>query len=191
MKELIAITAKHWLAITVITILTAASCVVFGINFNKTAYDTTVFINVGAKANPAISPLDTAQAADGFTETIVGWFKNPVIISNITSESGTAAALSARRQEKQNLVVTFKTQTEDQAKKISQAIEKAIKAEIDKYNAATAGGFMITDFSAGTEENNVNLALFALLGLAAGLMLGGFLTAFFDRIMKNSHEHRD
>lgn len=187
MKELITITIKHWKSLVAITTLTLISCVIFGVYFTKTSYDTTVFMNVGAKTAEGVSPLDTVQSADSFTETIQGWFKNPYINSRIAEESGFVTSLNARKQEKQNIVVTFKTQTEEQARKISQSMEKQIKDEITKYNTETGSGFVITDFTGSTEQNNVNIFFFVLLGFAGGVVLAYILLLLLDSIKKALH----
>jgi preprotein translocase subunit SecF len=190
MKAILDLTFRHWISISVIAALTAISTVVFGSYFNQNAYGTTVFLNIGAKSNPQISPLDTVQAADSFTETIQGWFKNPEFLYKIAESAGLNAEPAARRQEKQNLVVTFKTQDEKQAHEVYLAVKTQLQSEIENYNSATGSGFLIASVGTKTAESKISLPLFGLAGIILGLILGFALMAVFDRITKEIHEYR-
>lgn len=190
MKTLFDLTFKHWKSISVIAVLTAVSTLVFGAYFNGNAYGTTVFLNIGAKSNSQISPFDTVEAADAFTETVMGWFKNPDFLAKVAAQAGYDTEPAARKQEKQNLVITYKTQNTDQAQKVFQAVTMNLKSEIDKYDTATASGFIITSASIDTAESKIHWSLFGLAGIIFGLMLGFALMAIFDRITKELHEYR-
>jgi preprotein translocase subunit SecF len=190
MKSFLDLTIRYWIGISAIAVLTAVSTLVFGSYFNQNAYATTVFLNIGAKSNPQISPLDTVQAADSFTETVMGWFKNPDFIAKIADNAGYGTEPAARKQEKQNLVVTYKTQDQQQAEKVYQSIITGLQSEIGKYNSAADSGFVLTFSSKNTAESKIPLLLFGLAGIIFGLMLGFALTAAFDRITKELNEYR-
>jgi capsular polysaccharide biosynthesis protein len=190
MKTFIQTTAKHWKGILIITALTAISAAAFGTYFNRSAFTTTVFLSVGAENRTGISPYESVQAADQFAESIQGWFKNPSFTQKIASDSGVKTSLAARKQEKQNLVITYKTQTPEQGTQISRALEANLKSEISRYNVASSSAFKIALFSSNTGESGIPLAFFILCGIAVGLMLGYCLMTIFDRFMKELHEHR-
>jgi capsular polysaccharide biosynthesis protein len=190
MKTFFLITTKHWKSIAIITLLTIISAVGFGYLFNRDAYATTVFINVGAKSKPGISTFETVQAADAFSESVMGWFKNPGFTEKVSAESGIAASMSARKQEKQNLIVTYKTETSEQGAKISSAIESNLRSEISLYDSTTSNDFNIALFNSATAESKTPPTFFAVMGLVAGLILGYGLLALFDRFKKALHEYR-
>jgi len=172
MQHFLSVTANRYKAIITLTILTTILSVIFGIHFNKTSFGTTVFLSIGAKQSVTQSPFETVQAADHFSELVQGWFKNPALLNKIEDQSGSKPDLSARKQEKQNLVITYKTATEDQAKKVSQSMEQVLKAEITNYNLQNSSEFTLTSFSATTKESPIPLILFVLAGLIGGFGIG-------------------
>jgi hypothetical protein len=182
MQHFLAITTGRYKAIIALTVITTALSVAFGMHFNKTSFATTAFLTLGAKQSVVLSPLDTAQAADHFSELVQGWFKNPAMLNKIETQSGSKPDLNARKQEKQNLVITYKTATEEAAKKVSQAMEQVLKDEITNYNLQNNSEFTLTSFGAVTKENPMPLILFILAGLIGGFGVGFAYGSAADKI---------
>lgn len=194
MQNFFKVLSKRWKEILAITVLTAALSVAFGYFYNKTAYTNTIFINIGAGRatgqNAPASPYEEVQAADSFTETVQGWFKNPVLTDKIRINSGYNVNLGVRKQEKQNLVVTFKSETPEQGKKTALVTEEIIRGEIGKYNRETGGDFRMPVSDILTKEETVHLALFALIGTVLGFILGYFMSILLEKFLSELHQFR-
>jgi hypothetical protein len=189
MKYLIEIVKKYWSGVLVIIILTVISSVSFGFLFNKTSVSDTIFINIGASGNKDISPFETVQAADHMSESIMGWLKNPSFLDKISEQSGYEPGLNVRRQEKQNIVVTFKTPDAVSAKKTASAIESVLRTQISKYNMETASSYKMIAFDHSYKENPVPLIYFAFFGIIAGAIIGYAFLSFWNIFMKEWHEY--
>jgi capsular polysaccharide biosynthesis protein len=188
MQHFLLITTKHWKKILALTLLTAIASGICGFILAKTPWDGTTFINIGAKQNfqaqNGNSLLENVQASDAFSESVQGWFKNPSFINGVKELSGTSVDFSARKQEKQNIVVAFKASSEAEIKKISQVLEENLRIEIGKYNLATGADFQITLFDTTTSESKNHLAIFITLGLVLGLFFGFGICSIFETFSK-------
>lgn len=194
MQNILKIFAKHWKEIIAVTILTMILSVIFGFFYNKTAYTNTIFINIGARTasgfdTPA-SPYETVQSADSFTETVQGWFKNPVLVERIRTSAGYNVDFSVRKQEKQNLLVTFKSETSGQGKKTAQITEEAIRGEIGRYNRESGADFRMPVSDIYSREGSIHPAIFGVLGLILGLILGYFLSALLEKFLDELQKFR-
>ncbi|GEM_PF-835305 len=187
---------RRWKEIMVITIVTVLCSYGLSRFKNQSQYETTIFLSIGAadlrdqsdaRDQTKNSPLDLIQAADQFSETVQGWFKNPEFIQTILAQSKTYTDFSARKQEKQNLVVTFAAGSHEAAKNIVNAVKAGLSAEIEKYNLKTGSRFELALYSSFIETKPANLMLFLMLGLLFGLIIGTatgyFYEYFFDLAM--------
>ena len=194
MQNLLSVVSRRWKEIIIITVITVILSVFFGFYYDKTAASNTVFINVGAGqpagSAQAASPYESVQAADQFSETTMGWLKNPLLLDEIRTTSGFDVDLNVRKQEKQNLVVTFKTETPDQAKKIARISEEILRREIGRYNLATGSEFRMPIFNFYTKESSIPLPLFAAMGTLLGIILGYVLCALLEKFLKELHQFR-
>ncbi len=169
---------RNWKSILIVTILVAISAGVFGVIKNKTVYQATVFINIGAKQNNQnTSLLEAVQAADQFTETIQGWFKDPSFLSKISNDP---TGISARKQEKQNLIVEYEKNTREEATNLSSEIKHALQEQLENYNAQTQNGFTLGVFSTTVTTKNYPLGLVILLGIIGGFVAGQVLFYVFE-----------
>ncbi len=171
---------RNWKSILIVTILVAISAGVFGVIKNKTVYQATVFINIGAKQNNQnTSLLEAVQAADQFTETIQGWFKDPSFLAKISNGS---TEISARKQEKQNLIVEYVKSTPEEAINLSSEIKQGLQEQLESYNSQTQNGFTIGVFSTTVNTKNYPLGLVIILGIIGGFMGGQALAYVFEYI---------
>lgn len=169
---------RNWKSILIVTILVAISAGVFGVIKNKTVYQATVFINIGAKQNNQnTSLLEAVQAADQFTETIQGWFKDPSFLSKISNDP---TGISARKQEKQNLIVEYEKNTREEATNLSSEIKHALQEQLENYNAQTQNGFTLGVFSTTVTTKNYPIGLVILLGIIGGFVAGQVLFYVFE-----------
>lgn len=169
---------RHYIKILSAAILTAAlSGMFYYVYRSGSNVNATVFINIGAKKGTATddksTALDLVQASDQFTETVQGWFKNPEFTERIGEPLNLQPSLTARRQDKQNLLVTFSSGDESVAKRISQNIRENLLADIGAYNRNTGAGFQVALFSASYKPASpAVLILVIILGLVLGAGIG-------------------
>ncbi len=172
---------KETLAITIITVLCIYGFLVIK---NKTPYLTTVFISIGAKqpanttANPS-SIYENLQAADAFTESVQGWFKDPAFIKQITQNK---TAFDVKKQEKQNIVVTYETQNTTDSDTINEKLKTELISNFTTYNKNTNSDFQMAIYSPLTDKKDINLGLFLLLGLILGFILGSIFSYTYELI---------
>lgn len=163
---------RRWKQVAAITCLTAILSFAIGLYFNKAGISATVFISIGARQplteKNELSIYENVQAADQFAETVQGWFKNPDLIAKIENQAGTSIDFTARKQEKQNLVITYKAKNEDQAKKNSQLLRDNLKNEIAIYNNQTGSNFQLAIYSTHIQEQSIPPFFFAILGILIG-----------------------
>lgn len=185
---------KNWKKIILIGILTAIASVIFGIVYNYNAFSATIFVNIGSIQNSTFgkeeNPYDTLQAADQFTESMQGWFKNPAFLEKIRSESGTNVDLSVRKQEKQNLIITFKAASAQAADKIVQSTRTALENQLSVYNGRNASSFTMPAFDPYIKEYRLPLILFAFCGAVAGIFIGYFFSLFWSACVREYNLYR-
>lgn len=162
---------RHWLPILLTTLVAFAVTYSFTIGRAPASHETTLFLNFGARQGQASTSYDDVQAADQFTESVQGWFKNPDLLQRIESTAQVEAALSARKQEKQNLVVTFYAENEEQAQTIADATIEELRQEIDRYNEQTQSSFALAIASVTIAQQPAKTIILSLLGLVLGLVL--------------------
>ena len=188
MQHFLLITTKYWKKILALTVLTAIASATFGFLTAKTPWNGITFINIGAKQNfqqqNGNSLLENLQASDAFSETVQGWFKNASFTNGVEKKAGTNIDFAARKQEKQNIVVTYKATSEADIKKTSQVLEEYLRAEIGKYNLSTGTDFQVTLFDTTIEESKNHLLIFVILGLALGLLFGFGVCYIYETISK-------
>jgi hypothetical protein len=194
MQNFLKTVSAHWKKIITVAVITAVLSAVFGYFYNKTAFNNTIFITIAAgqasNLGQPSEPFETVQASDSFTETVMGWFKNPSFLEQVKSVSGQNVDFSVRKQEKQNLVVTFKTGTSEEGKRIGQITEEVLRGEIAKYNQATDSDFRMPVADIFSKEGTIHPALFAVAGLFFGLFLGYFLGAMLEIFLRELQQFR-
>jgi len=123
------------------------------------------------------------QADDKFAETVVEWLKNPRIVSDIYAKSGIGTeALSLRKLSKifaaekrssQVVSVSFSTQDEKTAEKISKAIFEVISENTKSLNKNQneSTWFEIVAQSPVVVQDKVASAIIFLASMALGVFL--------------------
>lgn len=164
--------SRHKKAIIILIILALIPAAYIGNQKRITTYDTTIFISIGTNSNSSdqSSILDDSEAADMFTETLQGWFKNPSFIKSINNDA--IYNISASKQEKKNLLVTYSTNNKIKSAEAADSIKFHLEAKLAKYNIASGTGFNLAIFDINTESDSHSFTLYLLLGLLIGLMMG-------------------
>ena len=178
----------HIIGIIFITLITTTASVVHGLNQAELQFETTAFLSIGHKyeSRGELSAYETVRAADHYKETVQGWFKNPSFLNRIFAKAGTSSALSARNQEKQNILITFKTANEKSAEKLADSIEDTLLKEISEYNLKTGSEFTLALYDYTIVKTSDKLAFFAIFGLFAGILLGLMASFTYDALFTSS-----
>lgn len=138
---------------------------------NLSPFQNTVFFSIAAqsKTNNATSAYENLQAADQFTESVQGWFRDPGFLEKINSISKQNYSLNARKQEKNNLLITFSTPTEEQGIVHGNTISQTLQSEIQIYNQNSDTNFNLALQNQYHSEQPANLIFYLLIGLFSGL----------------------
>ncbi|MBU0667915.1 hypothetical protein KJ951_00865 [Patescibacteria group bacterium] len=176
---------KHLAAIISITVLAGMATTLYALVKSPGNYDATIFISVGIQQTDTTGSYDDVRAADQFTETIQGWMKNPALIDRIKKQTKLDFGLSAHKQEKQNIVITFSAHSNDDADKIASTVISELIKEVSVYNQAVKGNFRlaISDYSVTEEKNKI--FIIAAIGTILGLALAIALAYFRESIFRN------
>jgi capsular polysaccharide biosynthesis protein len=179
MKEFFAVFFGNWRKIVIVTIITTIAATAFGLLYDGNPVSATIFVNIGAVQDMTFSeakdPFNTLQAADQFTESVQGWFKNPSFLEEIKSGSGLNVDFNVRKQEKQNLLLTFRSDTPENAMLIATVTRTGLEKRISSYNSMNASNFTLSLFDTFLNEGTTPIWLFPLAGLVCGLFIGYFL----------------
>lgn len=172
---------RNWISILLITLIALATSIVYTVAKNPANFDTTLFLSIGYKQSTSVSTsFDNVQAADYFSETVEGWFKNPQFTERIKDNANLNISLAAKKQEKQNLVITFSTQNNENANTVADAITTELKHEIQRYNTRTGSDFQLAIQSISTTEKNTKSAIIIIIGLILGFIIALALTYIYE-----------
>lgn len=161
---------RHWIGILFITTLSTIVAVTVVATKDPSTHEATIFLSIGTKqTNNVSTSFDDVQAADRFTETVQGWFKNPDLLHRIEKATGQTVNLSARKQEKQNLIVSAPAIGENQATVIANTTIEQLRNDITQYNAETDSHYTLALTSITIEEQKAKLLIFGVVGFIFGL----------------------
>lgn len=163
----------------------------FTIFFQQAGYKTTIIFQtttrvVTEQSDRGVDPLAYFEAADRFSEAILGWFRNPIVFDDITSRVQNVSAdtlskiFSIRRQEKQNINIIYTVPTENQAKDLQEAIITYIRERISSINKESNSTYDIVNVDSKTELVTPSVTQNAAFGGLAGLVLAAILLFFWE-----------
>lgn len=176
---------KRWIAILIVTFIGTAAALGIALTRDPSTHEATLFLSIGTKQiNSSSSTFDDVQAADRFTETLQGWFKNPDLIKRIEEKTGESVSLSARKQEKQNLIVTLPAMSEEMADTIANITIQELKQDIQQYNASTGSQYTLALASVTIEEQKAKTLIFGLIGFVFGIVFALGLVHAWEFIRK-------
>ncbi|MGL5831277.1 MAG: hypothetical protein ACRCZE_03965 [Candidatus Altimarinota bacterium] len=138
---------------------------------NLTPFQNTVFFSIAAqsKTDNNTSAFENLQAADQFTESVQGWFRDPGFLNKINSVSNENFSLNARKQEKNNLLITFASPSEEKGIIHANSISQVLQSEIQIYNQNSDTNFNLALQNQNFSEIPANLLFYFLIGLFSGL----------------------
>jgi capsular polysaccharide biosynthesis protein len=189
MNAFLKITVSYWKQILAITLLTLLAAVAFRASAGNEQFTGTTFLTIGVEetdANTATtsSIYENVQAADHFSESVQGWFKNPSLLKTIEEKTGKRIEINAKKQEKQNVVITYSDTKKESLEKADKIIKEQLQKSIEEYNSATGTRFHLALYNTVIEESTKSYVLYVTLGLIVGLFLGFSLTAVYQKIQQ-------
>jgi capsular polysaccharide biosynthesis protein len=160
--------------------------------------DALVFITVGmdvenGQGQAIILSDNLDEILDSFTETVQGWLFNPAFLDNLQDQLGFSVSLTARKQEKQNILVTLSlpsdvsTASADPEALVVTTAETflaLLSEEMDQYNAQTHASFVVALHSITPMQSSPAYALtvvvstiLAFIGVTVFLLLVEYVKA--------------
>ncbi len=135
----------------------------------------TVFVSIASSAkNRATNTLyaEGLMIPDNFTETLQGWLKNPAFLSRISSQGIIFTDFGGKRQEKNNLIISYKTSDQTAGNKLSNILRTELNKLISQYNQSSDFQFSIAvyDFQNAPVENKFYKAI--VVSFIIGILLG-------------------
>ncbi len=186
MTDYISLALRNWWKILLFMVLGGVIAFVFLMKNSHPSVDHTVFVSIGAEVPSqqaaTTSTFELVQSADFFTETVQGWFKNPEFQRRVATKSGVPTNVSARKQEKQNLVLSFSTSSLEDGGKYSEVLHNVLLQDITSYNEKTNSRFEMTLFDLTSETHTENWLVVIIFGKLFGLFLGFLVVFFFDKL---------
>ena len=164
---------KNKILILFVTFIALICGFVIANNNQQFRYNNTIFYIFGVQdANHQTDLYENLQAADQITESIQGWFKDPSFLENINRQSAPAFALKSKKQDKNNLVITFASDSEANGKIFSQSVNKTLSDQINSYNAHSDLQIKISSQAHHVSEKGSELAIYLLISLLLGIGFG-------------------
>lgn len=177
--EYLKLAIRHKYLILVVLIAALITGSLIANNNQKLNVNNTVFYIFGIQdPNQQTNSYENLQAADQITESIQGWFKDPSFLSEINRQSNLSFAIKSKKQEKNNLVLTYNSDNNSNGDIFSQTISRVLQQRINNYNANSDLQIKISSQLPHSSEKASDLGLYLLISLIAGL-LTGYLSAYF------------
>ena len=152
--------------------------VVFTQTLTPFSETTTIFTTITTSNNE--DPRAAEQASTDFGETVTGWFRNPAFVQEIEKKSSQQGTLSAKKQERQNLLIIAKTKTAGTSKEFAQQALKKTQNEIKRINQSSSSQFTIINQGSSTATKTPSPLFAGIIGGIGGITLALFLAILFE-----------
>ena len=154
-------TLLSYLAIAVLMI---GALTIYGFSQAKNFTQSQTFITVGID-NTEQNLTNNFEAADMFTETIQGWFKNTQFLAEINGSNKTT--INAKKQEKQNLIISFQLTdgTDSETKTIQESVINTLKKNVENYNIETNSKVRLTLISSNITTGKKSYLPYTIIGI--------------------------
>ncbi len=190
-RHYLALLMRRWKEIVVIVLLVLGAAYVSTRQIVQPTYSSTLFLSFGVDRSKNIEGYyGGINASDGFAETVQGWVKDPGVLAEVRKVAGdNDLDLSARKQERQNIIVSIGNGDDGLgAKTNAEAVLKVLEMRLAEFNQRTNNSYAIGLSSVTTQVNvpEDKLRTTLLIALFFGLILGvawGFVFEFlFGRV---------
>ncbi|MCK4525328.1 MAG: hypothetical protein KAU07_02745 [Candidatus Andersenbacteria bacterium] len=191
LKEYLKIIKKDLKLIIIIGIITAVSAFLFSA-MKPAVYETSISlaINKNKTQNTDDFKYDgyyALQTSEMLADTIVEWTKSPTIVDSVYQKSGVnqnfkniksyTKKFTAKKMSSQHVEVKFKSDTRENAEKISLAVMEIISAKTKtlEENSGKEIAFSVSSENPVIVENKPEVFLNLFIGLVSGMIFGVFI----------------
>lgn len=185
---------RHLKVILLISIIAALAVGVYWSKFVSSDAKATIFFSTvmkvdSTRTNDRYDPFSYAQSADSFAEGMLGWFRNPNFFVYIKEHVPEAANLrldrmyQIRKQEKQNLNITFQVKDKVLAQNLQEATMKYLREQIANINTQSNTMYDIINETYNITEVKYNTVLVSGVVFAAVFLLLALFFLLWEIIM--------
>ncbi|MCK4592394.1 hypothetical protein KAT63_03065 [Candidatus Parcubacteria bacterium] len=191
LREYLKIIKSNFKLIIIISIITAVSAFLFS-TMKPVVYEISISLAINKNKTQITDDFKydgyyALQASEMLANTIVEWTKSPTIVDAIYQKAGVnqnfkniksyTKKFTAKKMSSQHVEIKFKTNTRENAEKISSATVKIIS---DKIKTLEKDSEKEIAFSVSSEnpiiiENKPDAFLNLFIGLVSGFILGIFI----------------
>ncbi|MCC6643230.1 hypothetical protein IT411_00605, partial [Candidatus Peregrinibacteria bacterium] len=140
---------------------------------NQAQFEENIFLTFSVEdENKTSSTYENLQASDQITESIQGWFKDPALSSTLEKTTGQHKNINAKKQEKNNLIISFDSLTPEESQSYHQALLAHLQQRLNSYNQRSDLKVNVaTEYSVVNNKPSL-VFLFGIMGLLIGSILG-------------------
>lgn len=137
--------------------------------------------SVNAKNASQNNSYENLQAADQITESIQGWIKDPAFQDTINRQANLNIPIKAKKQEKNNLIISFDSHDSSQSDSYQKAIDQELRNRLNKYSQTSSFEITIGGQSF-YQDSKFNLSILIILaGLIIAKLLGILFSYLFEK----------
>jgi len=174
---------RYFLLSIIISAVIAGIAGFYWKNYVPADYKTTIFLSIVTKVddkriNDRFDPLSYVESADRFAEGMLGWFRNPDFFKQIqivvpeASELRLDRIYQIKKQEKQNLNISFQVASQNIAEKLQKATIQYLRTQVQNINTQSNTTFDIINDTVTITPVKYNTYLVAgLTGASIFLLL--------------------
>ncbi len=171
----------------IIFLLTALICLGAGLlaqkAFLQMKYENSIFLVFGVEDRlKGGDPYENLQAADQITESIQGWIKDPSFQKEIAGITGNDFSIKAKKQEKNNLLITFNTADLTANNSYKEAILSLLNQKISVYNNNSDLQINLASQTYNLDENRYLPAVVLMLAGLFGLLIGVIFSYLYEKM---------
>lgn len=155
--------------------------------FIPTTYEGLIFMSVGMEQ--AVYPEDAesygargvSEADNYFSETVQGWTMDPSFVTQVVERlDGYAVSVSARKQERQNVIFQVGVLDEDKIAPALDAVVAEVQDRLDSYNGTIKTTYAMANVEFTTYAKEPRVAFNGLVGFIVGFLLVMFYYLIFE-----------
>jgi hypothetical protein len=177
-NEYLGITERNKFFILISILICGLTGALLGFQKN-TLYNSSLFITFSVKSSQSSSE-ENLQSSDQITETIQGWFKDPAFLKNKETDSIYQINANAKKQEKNNLLISYDSIDQKTAEDKSTIILDLLQNRLSEYNKNSDLKVNIA-LSSNTHLQSTNpIFSYSIIGLLIGLISGLALSLLYE-----------
>jgi len=147
--------------------------------YEQPSFHTVIFATI-VSADTDSSVSDKELSSQGLSETIIGWTYSPNFSQQLSF------GISAKKQERQNIVFEFDAENPEISEKNAEKIELVLNQKLAQYNEASQTKFSFLFENPVISQNIPKKSMWSIAGAIVGLFVGASLgEIIFRRRGKN------